>query len=355
MKNCIVWFDEYNNDIDEKRFQSLKSAYDGMGHEKGKMSRDSRTEITKVNSASVISSQYLPIRDSNALLTRAITLIFEKQKYNKEAIDNYDVLKKLELAGISSIIGEILKFRNDIDVAYGMTFSGIMEQLKEEMISENCAFDERLLRNFVTILTPVKIILNTTDPLHFPFSYIELYDLSKKMISELSIQINSSDTVANFWHLVEYMLDLNPPLIREGDDFKIEKCASKLKLTDKHNTERDFPFDKKPEDLLFIRFTKIYPLYMEAHRRQYGKNGVDIISIQHFFKHHPAFLGTSKSTRFETSNTSAFVFKYEALKINLVRMVPDDKKQESNPDKTFEPGDKNNDFQIKKSDEPLPF
>lgn len=324
VKNCVVWFDEYNNDIDEKRFQALKSAYDGMGHEKGMQTKDNRTEITKVNGACVISSQYLPIRDTNALLSRSIVLIFEKKKYNKEQITTYDELKKHELNGLSSIVGEILKYRKSIDVGFGMAFSGIMEQLKTEFMEDNRFFDERLLRNFSSILAPIKIILDSEDPLAFPFSYEEIYDLSKHYITELSAQINSSDAVANFWNIVEYMIDLTPPLIKEGEDFKIEDCTKKTKFTDKNGTERDFDFDTCPDTLLYIRFSKIYPLYLEAYRRQYGKTGVDMVSIQHFFKHHNAFVGTISSTRFDTSNTSAYVFRYRPLKINLKRSRLDD-------------------------------
>jgi len=107
VKNAICWWDEYSNEIDPKRIQTLKSAFDGMGHEKGKMTRDNRTEVTKVNSSSVISGQYLPTVDDNALFTRSILLSFEKKIYSPEELGRYDELKGYEQQGLSSLVGEI--------------------------------------------------------------------------------------------------------------------------------------------------------------------------------------------------------------------------------------------------------
>ena len=58
---------------------------------------------------------------------------------------------------------------------------------------------------------------------------------------------------------------------------------------------------------------------MEAHRKQYGKNGVDMVSMTHYIKHHKAYLGYTDSTRFDTMVTSAYVFDYQKLGITLER------------------------------------
>ena len=162
-RNSIVWYDEYTNDIDEKRFQALKAAYDGVGHEKGKMTKDNRTEITKVNAASAISGQYLPTRDDNALFTRSIMLAFSKRTYSREEMADFDELKKAEEGGLSSIITEILPFRELIDKRFGREFSEIFDAVKTQMLDEQKVFEERLVRNFVTLLTPIKIIFIRID------------------------------------------------------------------------------------------------------------------------------------------------------------------------------------------------
>ena len=316
VKNCICWFDEYTNDIEEKRFQSLKSAYDGMGHEKGKMSKDNRTEITKVNSASVISGQYLPTRDDNALFTRSILLSFQKLIYTKKQTQKYDRLKQLELEGLSSLIGEILTHRSIVDKQFGMMFSDIMESLKADLTKENRGFDERLVRNFCCILTPIKII---GTKLKVGFSYRKIYDLSKDMIADLSNQISSSESLSNFWAMVEYLFENN--LISIGQDFKINSTHSLL-VTKENGSRIKEEFDT-PKMVLHVRFSKIHPMYMEAHRKQFGKNGVDLVSLMHYIKHHKSYLGYMDSFRFETKVSSCYCFDYEALNIGLDKLPID--------------------------------
>jgi hypothetical protein len=314
-KNVVQWFDEFTPAIDPKRFQALKAAYDGVGYEKGKMTNDNKTAVTKVNASCVISGQYLPTPDDNALFVRSILLSFSRKIYNNEEIAEYNKLKKYEEQGISSIIEEIICYRDIVDRKYAEVFSYLFDQMKDEMMEDNQQFEERLLRNFVTILAPLKIVLEFNQKLDVGFTFQEAYDLSKKMLNELSKQISSSESLSMFWNLIEYMLDSK--LIAEGVDFKIEKL-DKLTLRDK----RDEPKEQKlspPEDVLLIRFSKIHPLYMESHRKQHGMNGVDMVSLLHYIKNHAAYLGHVNAWRFNNSVSSCYAFRYNILKINLSR------------------------------------
>ena len=315
IKNAICWWDEFSNEIDPKRFQTLKSAFDGMGHEKGKMTRDNRTEVTKVNSSSIISGQYLPTADDNALFTRSILLSFEKKIYSPQELARYDELKGHEQNGLSSLVGEIVKYRKEIDQEFGMVFSDLMEKIKDELTSEEKQFEERLVRNFCTILAPVKIILESMMPLDLNFSFDEIYEQSKTMITELSVQISSSESLSNFWLMTEYLLDNK--LIDAGNDFEVKSVATIRSTNKKGITETlNYP---EPKLILFIRFSKIHPLYMEGHRKQFGKNGVDLVSLMHYIKHHPSYIGSVSSYRFENSISSCYAFDYETLKVNLER------------------------------------
>lgn len=62
---------------------------------------------------------------------------------------------------------------------------------------------------------------------------------------------------------------------------------------------------------------------MEKHRQQTGKNGVDMVSILHYQRSHKSYKGSVDSVRFDTSVTSAYVFKYgiDELNVNLERTV----------------------------------
>lgn len=314
VKNAICWYEEYNNDINESRFQAIKASYDGLGHEKGVKSQDNRGTVTKINSGVIVSGQYLPNRDSNSLFSRCILLSFDPKVWTKEESEDYDQLKKLEEDGLSGILPEIIEHRQVIAKNYDREFTIIFDDIKDYMIQNDQAFDDRLARNFACILTPVKI-LEKTNKLSFTFQ--EIYEESIKRILDMTRQISSSESVSTFWNMVEFLLDEGR--ISEGIDFKIENINEIQGLTTKTGEVVDKMFNTTRE-LLFIRFGKIHPLYMEAHRRQYGKNGIELVSLTHYLKHHRAFIGRVKSTRFTTTNTSAFVFDHKQLNKALTRI-----------------------------------
>ncbi len=318
--NALACFEEYSNDIDPKRNQHLKGAYDGMGHEKGRMSNDNRTDTTKVSSAICMAGQYLPTTDDNALLTRCIPLFFERRLYSSSQMENYEKLKKFELDGISSLICEILPFREKINKAFAIEFSSIMEKMKDELSASGEPYDDRLVRNYCCILAPIKIILDSTNPLALNFTFDDLYQHSKNRIASQSRMISSSEAVASFWSMVEFMFETNQ--IKAGEDFVISTYQGKLSIKNKEGREDSRVFNE-PKKLLFIRFTKIHPLYLEEFRKQSGRTGVDKVTLLHYFRTHKAFVGQVDSWRFDNQVTSAFVFEYgpKGLDINIERTI----------------------------------
>jgi len=346
--NGICWWDEYSNDIDPRRIQTLKSAYDGMGHEKGRMTKDNRSEITKVNSSSIISGQQLPTTDDNALFTRSILLLFEKLNYTAEQTQLFDTLKKYEQQGLSSLVLDILMFRNEIDQMYSQVFTALMDKMKADLAREGKQFEERLVRNFCLILAPIKIILDSQNPLHLNFSFDEIYSQSKIMINDLSIQITSSESLSNFWLMIEYMLDNK--MIEPGKDFEV-KSISSITFTNKYGQNETHHYIE-PKAVLFIRFTKIHPLYMEGHRRQFNKNGIDLVSLMHYIKNQPSYVGYLDSHRFDDTVTSCFAFDYGMMAnvLNLQRFIRGTAPDESKPgnDQPFTPSPA-------EADDDLPF
>jgi len=314
-RNTISWFDEYTNDVDEKRFQQLKAAYDGVGHEKGKMSRDNRTEITPVNASCVISGQYLPTRDDNALFTRSILLQFQRQNFTREQVEAYTSLKNYEMQGLSGILCEVVSHRELIEKQYVREFDMVFNELKNHIAKTGQEIEERLVRNFATILTPLKIIPPTSICL--PFTYQELLQQTSTLLQPLSALLTTTESLAVFWDMVIYLY--NKGLIRENYDFKIEVLLPGAELTvsqgygkGKYNKEK-LVFDA-PRELLFINLTQIHPLYLEYHRKQFGSNGLDKASLTHYIKSAKGYLGLSASTRYEHSNTSSYIFDQEVMR-----------------------------------------
>ena len=313
-RNSVTWFDEYNDYIDPKRFQALKSAYDGIGHEKGVMSRDNRTESTKVNSSCVISGQYLPTLDDNALFTRSLLLTFRKEDWQgkNEVTAAYSELKSMEETGLSTVITDITKFRDLMEKQYAPTFQNVFQKLKDELTEYN----ERILRNFATVISATKIL---STALKFPFEYETLFNKSKEMIIEQSAQISESEALSQFWMMIEFLFRDKRINWQNNNyaetDFKIEGLNDVKILMDR--TKETLKQFDTPKRLLFMRFTRLHPLYMEMHRKQHGHNGIAMSSLKTYIHGHKAFVGLSKATQFDDGNSSAYVFDYDMLGIGL--------------------------------------
>jgi hypothetical protein len=333
-RNATMWFDEYNNQIKPERLQSLKSAYDGVGHEKGKMTKDARTEITKVNCSCIISGQYLPTCDDNALFTRSILLEFYEKQYTEKELEDYNKLKAFEQNGLSGILLEVLQYRNEFYKKYPLTFETVFQELKGILGQRGIRLNDRLLRNFSTMLAALKII---DDKMDCRIDYKAFHSLCVEMCIKQTEQVSLGDSLATFWNMLNYLIDKAD--IAEKFDFKIESHNMERwpkNITDRNSRavtyneilDRKFvgqevlrPTEKGLIRCLYLRLGKIHPLYLEAHRKQYGVNGVDLTSIMHYLSNHKAYVGFIKSTRFENTTSSAYVFDYDVLNIDLERTV----------------------------------
>jgi hypothetical protein len=246
-------------------------------------------------------------------------------KYTKEQIDSFDHLKKLEQDGISSLVTDVIIHREAIEKEFTRNFAIEFDLIKNNLSDREQSFDERLVRNFACILAPVKILLEN-KLIDLGFSYDDLFDQCLDMINDQTAQISSSEAVSTFWMMIQFMYESKPSMITQGEDFKIQTYDKILTVKNRRDQEERIDLTEQPVKLIFFRFSKIHPLYMEAHRKQYGKNGVDMVSLIHYIKHHKAYIGHVQSWRFDKVNTSAFVFDYNKLNksgLNLEDLEPD--------------------------------
>lgn len=316
-RDSVVWFDEFTNNIDEKRFQALKSAYDGVGREKGKLSRDSRTEVDKVNAACAISGQYLPTRDDNALYTRSVVCTVEKKKYTNEATRNFDKLKEHETEGLSSVITEVMTHRSVFEKYYTMLFQDIFDRMKRTAKDNAEYFEERILRNYTILVTSVRIVEEKT-PLSTGIKWQELEKICYKMAIDQCDKISSSDALAGFWNMVEFLLDTQQ--IHNFYDFEIVPAEVISVMTSRTQVEeKRIAKPGKLKDVLYIRLNRVHPLYMTEFRKQNGEKGLELSSLKDYIKYHKAYLGVCKTHKFENTNTSALMFDYDQIGINLRR------------------------------------
>jgi DNA primase len=313
-RNVPVWMDEYTNDIDEKLFQGLKAVWDGAGREKGR--QDNKTKTDNVYASLILSGQYVPTRDSNSLYTRSIILTYDVKAEDRTVaeIEAFNKLIEVQSKGLSSIVLEILKYRDLIEERYNDESFKIMREMKMMFAEKNIEYNGRVLGNYVVLLTIVSLL---QEKVKLPFTYGQMVTQTFQFVTKQSEAISDSDVLATYWKMIEFLLLTGK--IKYGEDFDIAlKQTSVLLYISKNESQRvDF---EESRTLLFIQFKRIHPEYMEAHKKQFGQNGVNETSIRSYMKSAKYFVGQCPVHQFEKQRNSAYVFDYEMLRATGVNL-----------------------------------
>lgn len=314
-RNCIVWLDEYRNDIETKRFQALKGGFDGTGAEKGIMTNDNRTKSTKINSGYVITGQHFPTIDENALLTRSILLEFTRKQEDLTAEDvrEYEELNKWQIEGLSNLIIEIMAYRDHVQDCWREKYQEVYKRLYIEL--NNKSFEGRIMQSATCMLTILNIL---GEKLNLPFTYESSFELIKDhVIKQSSISLNTN-VLSSFWKMLEFLS--YDGLIKNEEDYRVVNCAS-LKVRTKEDKDEVIQFPQN-KNVLFIRFQRVFPKYSEHHRKQTGENGHAETSLKAYMKSDKKiFIGNVKSIPFGNNQTSAYAFDYDALPLVLKDVV----------------------------------
>lgn len=316
-RNCIVWLDEFDDGkIKEERFQAIKGAYDGAGRERGRGGSKNKSEMSKVNSALLLTGQTLSTHDNNAALTRCISVAFSKVSAadrDPEQVKLYDQLKRMEKEGISALLVEVVAQRAHVEQHYYTTFAQIAAELSRELRTH--AVQERILRNYTALATMVEILGNK---LRLPFTNETFRGLIKEHIIKLSRLIAESDALRGFWNTIQKLFETGH--ITEGLLFRIV-TVQEITIRDKDSgSDKKITFEQ-PTKLLLLRLTTLHGLYMEECRRATGKNGIDLNSMILYFNTAKGYVGQSKGQKFgkgeQEITTSCYIFRYEELDIAL--------------------------------------
>lgn len=307
LNNAPTMLEEYTDGVDDKIFQSIKGAYDGRGREMGKATGDNRTSTTKVNSSLVILSQYLSSRDDNSLTSRSLLGHFIKPQnpFTDDEVKDYNLLKEWEEIGLSSMLIDILQHREYVAIKLHKTYGEITSSLKRDLKGKE--YQERMLQNYIALLAPLKLL---SEKLSFPFTYDDTYNFFKNQILESSDLIVESEGLAEFWRVMEYLLDRH--FIKEGEHFKIDSKPS-VKLFTRKGEPDTIWSNNNHKRLLFLRLNAVHQLY---HKEVSMREGMEVITentIRSYFKSKKYYLGTANSERIGKVSTSVMIFDYDAM------------------------------------------
>lgn len=288
-RNAMVWLDEYKNSIDQRMIESIKPIYDGTGYSRATFSNDNRTKTTPVLSACILSGQEMPTAEP-ALFSRTILLQFIESKWHNDQLIRFNQLTELERNGLSSVTTELLPHRKNIEDNFSDAFDAAVDEFNA--IEELQSLPDRLIKNCAIIYTVFQLLEKV---LNLPFTSAHLRQLLVTNIVGQNSIINTSDDMARFWKIVLYLFEQNE--IQEDVDFKFKG------------------------DRLYMRFSRIHPLYLEYYRRLYNQRGIDESSLMQYIKNDKStFIEGKAGVRFGLSApTYCYVFDAKALPIKLKR------------------------------------
>lgn len=322
--NTVAWFDEYTNNIDETRFQGCKGAFDGTGREKRQVSSRKKNESDKVNNAVMISGQYLPTRDDNALFSRSVLLKFGSKHYTDEDKREFNRAKRMREQGLSNVLIDILKQRDHIKSKYSERAAELSSKFRAEMETEGLNYSERVMGNLLVVYTVADLV---SDELKLPVKLSTFWRLCKLKVDEISSEIGTTDSLATFWKVFEFLHQVEG--IKNEHDFNWLTIDSLKIQKGRKETEnvifRNDNGEPEPTRILFFSLSKIHSMYLKEHRQQFNEVGLKQNDLTNYFKNNPAFIGSVKNHRFETGGvpTTAWAFKLDELPINLGQTQPE--------------------------------
>lgn len=316
--NFPAWCDEYDNGMPPERIQALKAAYDGVGHKKSVKDSDKRTKATQVNRSVLISGQQLPISD-NALFKRVVLLRFDQTEFSAKENELFKALIDMEAAGLNHITTKFLDNRKLMEGSYLETFDVVMAEINGRLTKDNFEIEDRIARNSALILTTIKV-LESTMASSLPFTYSKLFEIVVENMKVQTGMIRNATETNTFWDMVVY-------LIREGKivrdyDFVVDTIKIlKVNIGGK-DVEKTLPTST---EVVYIRFTKIIPLYREHFKRQNNNNAapMDKQSLMHYLIESKAYLGPVANVNFNGAGTrtSAHAFDYGILQSQGINLL----------------------------------
>lgn len=288
--NALNEFDE--NKIQENWFRAIKGAFDGEGREKGDMERKGKTKAQRINCSIILSGQFLGSKDDNSVVSRSLLNHFPAVIGARpvKQVNAFKELKKQERKGLSSIICDLLQNRKYFETEYRKLFDTAQEYLFAELLKLEVEPQIRVIKNWASILT-IHLLLKEKYVLPYPSLEFENYCI--KQVKTATEIIGSTNTLAGFWNIFQYLIDTNK--IIPGFHWAL------VKETQVKTVEGDTELWKAPKPILYVRISAIFPYYQEAAQRQ-KSDTLSRQNLENYTRESQYYLGAIKSRRFSGSD-----------------------------------------------------
>lgn len=316
IRNGVVWFDEYKNDVDRWIVELLKGFADGTSRRKGDANMENRTISTPVNSAAIISGQHQLTLDI-AMFSRTISLNFDKTTYTDDARNALRELKDIEETGIlTHLTAKMHGYRSLFAEKFNTEFEFVRTDFSSGFPAGSVVSD-RVLNMFCVPLTALRIL---GAQIECAFGYDELKGALLDIIMTQKDAMFAENEVSIWWRIIEYLLERRE--LQHGQDIICE--YQKVEYYDldwhgKNKVKKEYwnSNGEGQKKLLYIYFGVSHPLYMRQHYDERKIKGLDKQALFLYLRTSDAFEGIKQGKKFGGKSKSCMVFDADKLPFDI--------------------------------------
>ena len=284
VSNALIHLDEFKTGLDTEKYEFLKGLWDSVGRSRMNLETGKKRETSRVNCGIIVSGQELASKDI-ALFSRFVFLAFTRYDFTKEELHKLEKIREIRKRGCSHLTLDIIKLRPQFEQGFSQAYYEVTDQLSSQYSD---GIEGRILGNWAILIAAFKTLQNY---LALPFDYNTAYRECCALMEVQNKYCRANNEIAQFWQCVAQLV--NTGKLYEDCDFHIKHLDRISVKVDRETTTTRVLNRVKP--VLFIRYTSIYPLYMDycvAHNEAYLSSP----SLKQYLLAAKDFIGINKAS-----------------------------------------------------------
>lgn len=195
--DTLVVFDEYKNDLDDRKIGFLKGLWGGGGQTKKNTNTDGMAAQTIVSTGVIVCGQDKPTTDM-ALYTRLVYLAFSKVSFSFLEKKRYEDLISTANLGLTHLTLQLLDHRDLFADNFREVYSAVKKEFSAKLAEEK--IHDRIFGNWVIMLAAYRTLETAIE---LPFSYSELFETALKGVRNQNEYAKESSEVSDFWNALQ--------------------------------------------------------------------------------------------------------------------------------------------------------
>lgn len=285
--DTLVVFDEYKNDLDDRKIGFLKGLWGGGGQTKKNTNTDGMAAQTIVSTGVIVCGQDKPTTDM-ALYTRLVYLAFSKVSFSFQEKKKYEDLISTANLGLTHLTLQLLDHRYLFADNFREVYSAVKKEFSSKLSEEK--IHDRIFGNWVIMLVAYRTLETAIE---LPFSYSELFETALKGVRNQNEYAKESSEVSDFWNALQGYQTSGRCIEKAHFRIKYQRTFRAI------NSKNEIEF-KEARPILYLNTAAVAELFR-------GRSNNPTLSrsnwstILSYLKSHESYLGT-KQDRFVILN-----------------------------------------------------